>query len=68
VYPGTHAAIPARRRPTPFPHDTVPTAAKVLDARAVQDLRWTFEGERPRWVRLRWLTGDRLLATAILPL
>ncbi len=52
----------------PFPHDAAPGAAQVVDARAVEDLRWTFEGERPRWVRLRWTIGDRLLATAILPL
>lgn len=37
------------------------------DARQVQAWTWTFMGPRPRWVRVQWKAGDRLLATAILP-
>ncbi len=51
----------------PFPHDAAPGPATIVDARAVEDWTWTFSGERPTWVRLRWLAGERLLATAILP-
>lgn len=51
----------------PFPHDPAPGPAQIVDARAEQQWSWAFSGERPRWVRLRWMAGDRLLATGILP-
>lgn len=51
----------------PFPRDEPPGPAQVFDARAPEGWVWRFTGERPRWVRLSWKAGERLLATAILP-
>lgn len=51
----------------PFPHDAAPGPAQIVDARSEKHWSWAFSGERPRWVRLRWMAGDRLLATGILP-
>ena len=51
----------------PFPDDEGPGPPEVTDARKVKGWTWRFTGERPRWVRLRWMSGVHVLATAILP-